>query len=275
MMRSFAARIAPWLLLALVALPTLVAADHVFSHRVYVAGRVIDVEGRPAAGVAVGVAFEGVPPSGLCYEETPEVTGPMGDFELCRHAHAIPADARVTIRAGNASESVGIDPDTRRASANLRLAGPAIHDVTGERTFARVYVVAGVSYAMLDEPADEEGVTVWAAPRYDNVTIGLLDGARIVAMTNVTPEDHGRFLARLDVDAVPAGAIVFARVGLARAEELANVTFRRSDVSLLEDLRLLRGPGDDAPGSDVPAGAWIALGALALSAVAARARRWR
>lgn len=261
--------------LALLVLVPLAAADHAFSHRVYVTGRVLDAEGRPAAGVPVSVSLQGVPPPGRCLDETPEATGAMGDYAICRHVHALPANASVTVRAGDASQSVPLDPETRRASAYLQVSGEVAHDIAGERTFARTYLVAGASYAMLDAPAREEGVFVNATTRADNVTVALLDGARLVASGNATPDDYGLFQLQLDATDLPPGARVQVRSGLALAEEPANAQFRRTDVGLLEDLRLLRGPRADAPGSDVPALAWGGVGALALVALSMKKRRGR
>lgn len=265
-------RFAPWLALLLLA-PTALA-DHSFSHRIYVSGRVIDADGRPAAGVPVALTFANLSAGGLCFESKEEITGPQGDYEICRHAHVIPANASVTIRARNATRTVPVDPDLRQASANLQVDREVAHDVAGERTFPREYAVHGASFSLLPTPTSEEGIVVNATPATVNVTVFLAQGIRILAMANVSPNERGRFHATLPVEEIPDGSVVRVRGGLAVTEEIASALYRRSDVGLAHDLRLFDGPGDDAPGSRTPLPAWIAIAAmaLALSAGASRGR---
>lgn len=268
-------------MLLVVAAPALVPnadADHVYSHRVYVTGRVLDVDGRPAAGVPVTLKFDGISAPNGCYDGPPERTGSRGDFEICRHAHAIPQNASVTVHAGNASRKVAIDPDLRRASVRLQLDAPSAHDVNGERQFARTFTVAGRAVALLAESIQEEGVRVNATPIYDNVTAELRVLDRILTSTTAKPNEHGDFRVDLDIHDIPASATVRVHIGRDLGEDSASPVFRRADVNVIRDLRLMAGPGDDAPGSSqTPAPAWLAVLALAVTAgvVAARSGRPR
>jgi hypothetical protein len=248
------------------------AADHVFSHRVYVVGRVLDAEGRPAAGVTVSVTFEGINGDVRCLEQSPDMTGPRGDYEVCRHVHAMPSHVSATVRAGNVTRSVNVDPDLRAATASLQLDASAIHDVSGERQFARTFDVVGRAFTLLPRPSLEENVLVNATPLFDNVSIELLRGEEVLASAEVTPDEYGTYRASLAIDEIPAGAIVRAHIGSDRVEALASAQFRRADVSIVRDLRLIEGPGDDAPGSSpTPWGVGGALVALTCAA----AVRWR
>ena len=146
------------------ALAPVVMADHVYSHRTYVLGRVLDVEGRPAAGVVVTAGFDGIETGGRCFDSRPEVTGPRGDYEICRHTHALREGISVTVSVGNTSRTVAVDPDLRLASVDLQLGVTATHDVSGERQFARGFDVRGRAFTLLPEPVEEEGVRVNARP---------------------------------------------------------------------------------------------------------------
>lgn len=258
-------------LLALLLAPV-AGADHVFSHRVYVVGRVIDSEGLPVPGQAVNVTLEGIR-GGRCFDSRPETTSPTGDYEVCRHAHEIPAGTMATVRVAGAQRTVELDPDLRHASASLRIDGPSpARDVHGERTFARTFLVQGRAFELLAAPREEEGVSVDARPLGDNVTVTLRTGEDVLAEATASPDEHGIFRAELAVDAIPPGALVRAVAGRDGGEELASALFRRADLNIVRDHRLVGGPGADAPGTDTPLGAWGALLALAIAG-ATRMRR--
>lgn len=260
-------------LLAVLLVP-LAGADHVFSHRVYVVGRVLDSAGMPAPGLAVNLTFEGVQVGGRCFDAKPEVTGPRGDFEVCRHTHALPTDARVVVRVGNASRAVAIDPDLRHASANLQLDALApARDITGEREFARAFRVTGRSFVLLAESENAEGVRVNATPLLANVTARLLDGGTVLAQGNATPNEHGLYTVDLDVAEVLEGAVVDVSNGREKAEATASTLYRRADLNLVRDMRLADGPGADAPGSQTPLATWLALAAILIGASGGRRRR--
>lgn len=261
------------LLLALLVVP-LAGADHVFSHRLYVVGRVVDSEGLPAPGLAVNVTFEGVRASGRCYDSKPEVTGPRGDYEICRHAHELPADARVVVRVAGAERAALIDAELRHATASLQLPEPApTNDITGEREFARAFRVTGRSFSLLAASENAEGVQVNASPLHVNVTARLLEGERVVAEASGAPNEHGLYTLDLDVAALPEGAVVEVTNGREHAEATASPLFRRADLNLVRDMRLAGGPGEGAPGSQTPLGGWVVGAALLIGAFATRARR--
>lgn len=267
------ARLSTLLLGALLFAP-LAAADHVFSHRVYVVGRVLDVDGVPAPGMAVNVSFEGLPTSRACFDSKEEVTDATGDYVVCRHVHAIPDDATVTVRVGGAQKSAPIDPDLRHAVASLQLEEPGpFHDVNGQRTFARTFLVTGRMFELLREAAEEEGIAVAARPFHEEVDVSIRSGDEVLANATAKPDEHGRYRAQLAVEELPAGALVRVVAGRDGAEEVASTLLRRADLNVVRDLRLVHGPGGDAPGTGTPIGGWVALVALAVGALAARTLR--
>lgn len=269
----------PVLLVAVLTLATallpLAAADHVWSHRIYVVGRVVDADGLPAPGIPVNATFSNLTIVGSCYDSKGEVTGPRGDYEICRHAHALTADARVTIRAAGETRELPIDPDLRHADASFQLLTPrTLRDFEGDIEFARTVHVAGRTFALLPEPANAEGIHVNASPIGGNVTIELIAEGEVIASKNVTVGEQGIYSAQLDVDPLPAGALASVRLGADATEVVIDPTFRRADLNIVRDLRLMSGPGDDAPGSaPTPGAAWGALGALLMACGARRRRR--
>lgn len=268
------ARLRTTLLLGALLLAPLASADHVFSHRVYVVGRVIDAEGLPAPGLAVNVTFEGAPASRACFDSKAEVTGPTGDYEVCRHVHAIADDATVTVRVGGAQKSASVDPDLRHAVASLQLDGPApFDDINGERTFARTFLVTGRMFELLREPQEEEGIEVDARPFHEEVNVSIRAGEEVLANATAKPDEHGRYRAQLEVGELPPGAVVRVVAGRDGGEEVASALMRRADLNVVRDSRLVHGPGDDAPGTGTPFGAWLAVVALGAAAVAGRTLR--
>ena len=265
------------LLLAALLLAPLAAADHTFSHRAYVVGRVLDVEGKPAPGLAVNVTFEGARATGRCFDSREERTGPMGDYEVCRHVHEIAPNATVTVRVGGAERTVPVDHELRHAVASLQLPEPSPHvDVNGERAFARSFVVTGRAFELLPRTTTEEGIPVDARPMGGEVNVTLRAGGEVRAQASAKTDEHGRYVAELAVGELPPGAVVRAVLGRDGAEELASSLYRRADVNVLRDSRLAFGPGADAPGTATPAGAWtglVALAAVALALGRGRVRR--
>lgn len=263
------------LALALALLLPSALADHVYSHRLYAVGRVVDANGLPVAGAVVTIA-----PSfrvgGACFDHRRDTTDPQGDFELCRHAHALPSNGTVNVSVEGESRTIALDPDLRLVSAHIQLPGPArTIDLTGVREFNASYLVAGRHFVRLAEPVNVEAVHVNATPVGRNVTVLMLAEGDVVASTNATVDEHGDFEVEFAMDAIPEGAIVRVESERDVVEEPASALFRRSDVLLVRDDRLLEGPGEDAPGTKpAPMPAWIFAVALALSvAIATRARR--
>lgn len=261
------------LLLVLLLATPLAAADHSYSHRLYVSGRIIGDDGLPAAAVPLRLTFHNVSAAGHCFDSKPEASDGFGDFEVCRHAHHIPANASVTVVAGNASVTLPIDPELRMASGNLHVGGEVARDISAQRQFARTYTVVGSSFVLLARPIQEEGITVRAAPSTENVTASLLDGDDTLATAQGRPDEYGRFRLRFDITDVPAAALVRVTAGVATSEETVSTLFRRSDVSLAHDLRLVQGPGEDAPGSQTPLGAGVAVAAVAVAAALSLGRK--
>lgn len=251
---------------ALLAVP-LALADHVYSHRVVVAGRVVDAEGRPAPGLAPTLRFEGVEVGGPCFDSGDERTGPHGDYRACRHTHAMPPGVRVNVSFGEASLTVPVDSDLRRAAASLRLPGPSPNrDILGERTFGDDVRVEGRIVRQTVAPTRAEGVFVNATPA-GGETASVRFGN---ATEPVVVDEHGDFSVTFPAKDV-AGASASVTLGDVGWSQPVSAEFRRADLLLV-----IAPPEPDVPenqvGRESPLGVLVVLAALGLAS-AARARR--
>ncbi len=229
-----------WISLAIVValLAPLTVADHVFSHRVIVVGRVVGSDGVPVAGAPVTLVWSGLDAPSRCFDSRAEVTGAQGDFTICRHAHAMPENevaAEVTVQGE--TYRVPFDKELRRSSVLLRLDAPAgSRDIGGERAFQRTVHVEGRLFAL--GAAEEEGVAVDGTPFLAReVDVRLVTETGIV-ITNrsARSNDYGDYSVDLEATELPVGARIVARSGgLERSVDL-DPFFRRADVDLVRPL---------------------------------------
>ena len=251
-------------LLALLLLAPVAAADHAFSHRVYVMGRVLDAEGLPVPGEPVSVAFEGLTPLGACLGSKAETTSETGDFVVCRHAHGFAA-ANATIEVAGLRATRAVDPVLRGVEVLLRTEAPRPRgSIQGDLAFRATFRVEGRAFALLSAPEPLEGVPVNASPRAgENATARLGD-----ATGTAVVDDHGVYSIDLSVGEVPPGAHVVVEVGGAAWSVEASPVFRRANVDVVSAApeAFLPRPGADVPGLG-------ALAALAAPTFAAARRR--
>lgn len=90
------------------------AADHVFSHRFIVEGRLIGGDGLPLAGRVVELNVTGERLSEPCVGGHDRVTDAWGDFRFCFHRHEVSPLGVVRVSSGNASSTRPLDADLRR-----------------------------------------------------------------------------------------------------------------------------------------------------------------
>lgn len=107
-------------LLIAVAIPS-VAADHVYSHRYLIEGRLVGSDGAPLPGRDVAFVGENVSFSEACRDGGHRsITDENGDFRFCFHTHDLPPNGRVGARSGDAGAMVALDPTVRRSTLTLR-----------------------------------------------------------------------------------------------------------------------------------------------------------
>lgn len=116
-MRTYAALLRSVCILALLLTAQVARADHTFSHRLVVVGRVVDAEGSPIEGAVV--APEGLPHgvTGACDDQPGSATRAWGETKMrprsdasgwfvhCFHDHDV-RDGTYTVRVENASGDV-------------------------------------------------------------------------------------------------------------------------------------------------------------------------
>lgn len=270
-------RTLPLVLLALFALmlvSPLAAADHEFSHRVEIVGRVVDSDGRPAAGAAVVAELSGVSIESDCHDHR-GVTNETGDFAICKHVHAMDAAATFTLRVANATVTGDVSPITRRAYAPIVLDEPwGVRSIQGERAFQRALVVSGRVVDALAQPVVVEGVSVMGAPRAGvvvNVTLTSADGVEL-AFGAARTSEFGDYWVQLAVTDVPEGSGVMLETEGARRVSGLSLELRRADVLVERDAPV---PTVTPPGAGtgrVP-GAPLALAIAAVAVVALVAKR--
>lgn len=171
--------------LALVALVVLCAgalADHVYSHRFVLEGRLLGSDGAPIPGRVVEFFAEGEDFLEPCREGPHQsVTDEWGDFRFCFHHHDLQPGASVGARAGNASAVRTVDVAFRRVVVTLEdpeRAGEKPAD--WERTFR----IAGRAWEV--GPVELEGVLVYGVAAVDlpvNLTVQASDGSKSVFPT--------------------------------------------------------------------------------------------
>ncbi len=116
-------------LVSVVAVPAV--ADHEYSHRYYVIGRVVDTDGNPLQGVQVEVTFDGAGQSfeGECPGAHPPTSSPVtdavGKYLICKHLHSVPDQGVEVVISPQGGETVrrAIDADHRRTIQHFQLDG--------------------------------------------------------------------------------------------------------------------------------------------------------
>lgn len=175
-------------------------ADHVFSHRLVVEGRLVDANGAPIPGREVELFTEGEDLLAPCRGEGQErVTDEYGDFRFCFHHHEVGPGTRVGVRSGNATTIKPVDVAFRRMMMLLRddnatgLAPPAWNET---------YRISGRAWRV--GPTTLEGVAVYGVAVIDlDVNLTVRD------QNNATTTFHSRTDGFGDFDLVietPANA---------------------------------------------------------------------
>lgn len=271
-------RRAALLLLALLALPSLVQADHVYSHRYVVDGRLLGSDGLPLPGREVTISVQGDDFLERCREGSEPVTDERGDFRFCYHIHALQAGSYVNVTYGNATAMRSVDVAFRRTHVLLRETNE-----TGiaPPNWSETYRISGRAWR--PGPIELEGVQV-----FGEAVIGLPVNLTVHGQ-NATPavfttrtDGYGDFDLELTVlpDAKPE-EITMTLEAMGRGQPVALESFfHRSyspiyvaltDAPDVPDRPIDVSPQTDpsAPGSGTPRVSPVLVVAMALALVAA------
>ena len=209
------------LLTLCVPLLPLAQADHAYSHRYIIFGRVVDSTGLPVPGLSVQLAFEDLDTEGSCGNQpgteteafgptrTQPVTNEYGEFMFCTHAHrmsrALPGRAILTLPALGVREEAEVDVYWRHAYVPIQLDAPhpnarppsnMTHTVVGTLWRRGETTVEGIP--VFGETVDQANVTV-------RVEVPGRDPILLASRTN----NYGDFALRVPLDAnVTTGRVV-------------------------------------------------------------------
>lgn len=225
MFRRFGARASLLVvaLLAVTALVPLAAADHAYSHRFIVYGRVVDANGDPVQGVTVDFGYRDFTPEGPCANQpdteteaygrttTIPVTNGYGEFMFCVHTHsmsrALPGTGILRIpEEGNQTMEFEMDPYFRVNYVTFKL------DHASERanktSLDHAFVVQGRYWVPHTGTVNVEGVGVFGHT-VDNVPVNITfahDGQTEQYETRTN--NYGDFAYRVNTTTRPTSGTV-------------------------------------------------------------------
>lgn len=260
-------------LLAVAPFVPLAGAEHVYSHRFLVEGRVVGANGLPLAGIEVRVDAPEARLAQACGEGHRNVTDANGDFAFCYHRHEMTQEGSVTVTAGDATSSRPIDIELRRMV--FLLLDPA-RNGTATRDWGTRYQVDGRVWER--DPQQIEGVLVEGAPYTDElVNVTLIRGSDVATPFHVRTDGFGTYRVTfyLVEEEFPENVQLRVTARNATMRALLDPTFHRMTV----DVRLpivaqepVRMPGLEAG----PVSPWlvlaVALGGFAAVAMARRGK---
>lgn len=233
------------ILLVATLVPTALA-DHAYSHRLVVYGRVVDANGNAYPGLTVSATPQGMETEGQCGSQpltetdafgptqTKPVTNDHGEFTFCIHAHtmsrAAPGSIVIRIESQNFMQVVNVDPFLRVHYVPIKLDratapnGAPIQDHT----------VIGRLWRPADTDTTIEGVRVFGDTIDQtpvNITLRYADGREQKA--NTTTNNYGDFAVRLAPLAPLEGARVIVessgRAFEADADDDMGATFVKGE----------------------------------------------
>ena len=215
-------------LLALTLLLPVAAADHAYSHRYIIYGRVVDANGDPVRALTVNIATRDFEPEGQCGTQpgtdtdafgvtrTEPQTNDYGEFIFCYHTHALPralpGSATVSIPEANYTQEVTFDPYFREMFLPIQL--PDVQAGANKDVQAVNYTVLGRLWRPTTGDTTLESIRVYGlavANQNVVVTLALDDGTKVVK--NATTNNYGDFSLRFPVNGRPTGGTVTIQAG--------------------------------------------------------------
>lgn len=261
------------LLVALLVAPVALA-DHVYSHRYVLEGRLLGADGAPLPGREITLASERDDFLEPCREGPQRsVTDGSGDFHFCFHHHEIEPGALVTVSAGNASATRAVDVALRRTHVILHEPNETGAAPEG---WNATYRVSGRAWRV--GVHELEGIQVYGEAVRDlpvNLTVRDAQGGESVFRT--TTDAFGDYDLLVETNETPADlSLTLEALGRAQPTQLDAQTHRTYAPIYLapkEDAKAASvEPPEDAPelpGSTTPRVNPVLLVALALALVAA------
>jgi len=196
------------------ALP-LAAADHAYSHRYVVFGRVVDAAGNSVPGLTVDLGYEPpFEPEGPCATQpnidteafgptrTQPVTNEMGEFIFCFHTHAMsrttPGAGIIRIDSLDLDQRFEFDGFMRYSIVTVKL--PDVHPAANTTANDATYTVVGRAWQAAGTDIRIEGIRVYGDTIQNTpveVTLAY-NGQEPVTVTTRT-NGYGDFAVRVPV----------------------------------------------------------------------------
>lgn len=276
------------------ALAPLATADHAYSHRYLIYGRVIDEAGNPMRGVTVRAGLDNkLTVEGACGNqpntetdawgrtETRPTTNEAGEFFFCFHMHSIArgttADAHVNVSGVEMKQPV--NENFRKSFFVVKV--PGTNGTDDSPLFSQYLVSGRLWYA---EPAKlVDGINVHGDTVHEQTVKITFAGASGVTVTEETQSNHyGDFGVRLNVSSEETGGTITIESGGDVQTFTADMASRWTDVNFRTDAEstsrtLLIAAGVVLASAVLIAGGWYAWKRMAESRedAAARARSTR
>ena len=225
---SHAAIVALMASLTLAALTPLAAADHAYSHRYVVYGRVVDAENNPVPDLTVDLGYESpFKPDGPCGRQpgtdtdafgetrTQPVTNEFGEFIFCFHIHGIsrgtPGVGIISIPSNNVEHRFDFDGFMRYSFIPIKL--DTAMPTANKEAPSTTYTVMGRAWEASKSEIKVETIGVYGDTLH-NLPFEIdveIDGKEKQTV-NGTTNGYGDFAVRVPVDARPGGGTVTVRV---------------------------------------------------------------
>lgn len=268
-------------LLAVAALAPLAEADHAYSHRYVVFGRVVDAAGNPVQGLQTDLRYRDFTPEGACANQpgteteafgstrTTPITNQYGEFIFCFHAHRMSDQLEghgiIAIPEAGMVHEFEFDAHTRHSFVLIQLnetradANPDILEQS--------YTILGNVWRETSKDTYLEGVKVYGvtidqAPVNITFTYNGKEPIRLNATTN----NYGNFAIRIPVTERPvSGEVTIETEGetfTAPVDATYGVTTFKAELERVSDpflTNLLIGVGVVAAVAVVGGGSWYGI----------------
>lgn len=256
-------------------------ADHAYSHRYIVYGRVVDANGDPVPGVTIDLGYEKpFAPEGPCNNQpgtetqafgptrNQPVTNQQGEFIFCFHTHGLsrstPGVGILRIDAYNVNERVPFDGFMRYSFVPVKLAAPI---ASANKTAAsQEHTVLGRVWEASSGEIKVEGVGVYGDTIKDTdytVTVTVPGAAPQIASGKTN--GYGDFSIRVPLSPRPSEGNVKLEIAGRTFEEPLDATMGATHI---------RGQIGDLKTSNLPNAPFYAtIGLLLVAAVLADRRR--
>lgn len=281
MSRSFRGRtalVAVMAFLTLAALAPLAAADHAYSHRYIVFGRVVDAENNPVPGLTVDLGTQKpFNPEGPCANQlgtdtdafgptrTTPVTNEMGEFMFCYHHHSMsrgtPGSGILALDPLGVEKPVEFDGFMRYSFVPVKL--DTVSPSANKTALDELYTVQGRAWRASDSEIKVEQVGVYGDTLHNEAftVVVTFDGEDPQTFTGVT-NNYGDFALRVPVTERPTGGTVKFTI--------QNVTFPGAVDPAMGTTHIRAQIGDLKTTPGAPVFAFVALAALAAFALRRR-----